>query len=171
MRKSFLFAPLAALAFLACEQQAAEQAATEEAAVDPAAEVDAIHALADSYEQAFNAGDKAAVLALYTPGATEIMADGTTATAAENVEATMGDSATGATISIEPERTEVSEAGDMGYDMGTYTITAPGPDGQTVSQTMRYLVTVKKVDGAWKLDAVMGSAPIEAAETAAPAGE
>lgn len=162
MHKLRLFTVLAGLAFLAaCQEQASEQAETTDPAVDTAAEEDAIHALGDSYETAYNAGTTDAVLTLYTDDAVVILHDGTTTTPAEDVNTNMTE-APGSSIAIDPERTTVGASGDVAHETGTYTIMVPGPDGQPVSQTMRYVVGLKKVDGTWKLDTVISTAPIAA---------
>jgi ketosteroid isomerase-like protein len=159
---------------LACEQQAGETEETAEPAVDLAAEEQAIRDFADQYEQAYNSGNPDAVIALYTSESSEIAADGTAEPHDASVRATMSESP-GSTISIDHERTVVASSGDLAYDMGTFTITAIGPDSQPIPLTMRYLVGLKKVDGAWKLDVTMASNPIGGMTpgvdtTAAPAG-
>jgi uncharacterized protein (TIGR02246 family) len=145
---------------LACEQQ--EEATEAAPAVDVAAEEQAIHDLADQYEQAYDAGDADAVIALYTSEASEIAADGTAEPADANVRRILTD-LPGSTISIDAERTVVASSGDVAYESGTYTVTAMGPDSQPMPATMRYLVALRKVDGAWKLDFTMSSNPIGAA--------
>jgi len=163
------FLTLAVLA-LACEQQAEETEEMAEPAVDVAAEEQAIRDFADGYEQAYNSGNADAVIALYTGESSEIAADGTAEPHDASVRATMSENP-GSTIAIDHERTVVASSGDLAYDMGTYTITVVGPDSQPMPLTMRYLVGLRKVDGAWKLDVTMSSNPIPAPDTtAAPAG-
>ena len=165
MHRFLTLIPAAALV-LACQQAATEQAETTEPAVDLAAEEQAIHALADGYEEAFSAGNVDAVLAMYTSDATENSPDGTAAPAADAVRTTMSQTPPGSTFTIEHEKTVISSSGDVAYDMGTFTIAGTGPDGQTFTETHRYLVGLEKVDGAWKLDATMSSMPVGAAAPA-----
>jgi uncharacterized protein (TIGR02246 family) len=163
MQKLLTLAAVATLTLLvACQEQATEQGETTEPAVDVAAEEASIRTLGDTYEQAWNAGDVDAVIALYTSDATEIAHDGTTMPASESVRAT-ATANPGSTVSIDPDRTTVAASGDVAYETGTFTITATGPDGQPIAMTQRYLVAFKKVDDTWKADIVMSSAPLAAA--------
>lgn len=150
---------LAVIALVACQQRTEETGEMTEPAVDVAAESRAIDQLRDHYAEVFNAGDVEGVLATYTSDAVEIAGDGSAQTASSSVRNTMG-SAPGARISIDTEKVEVASSGDLAYDRGTYTITSAGPDGQTISQTFRYLVVLKKDGGEWKLAGTMSSAPI-----------
>ena len=166
MRKFFLLAPLAALVFVACEQQAAEQAATEEPVVDVAAEEQAVRALADSYEQSFAAKDPEALVGYYTPDAVWTAHDGTRTEGADGFRAqytTMFASPGTATIEIEPETVVVAASGDVGYSTGTGTVTVTTTDGQTMSQTTAHIVTFAKGDdGQWRLTGGMDTAPLAA---------
>lgn len=151
---------------LAC-QQASEQATTESpesAAVDVAAEEEALHALADQYEQSFAARDANALAGYFTPDAVWIAHDGTRTEGAEGLLAqytAMFESPGAATIDIQPERTVVAESGDVAYEVGSATVTATDPDGQALPpQTTQYLVTFAKGDdGQWKLTSGMDTAP------------
>jgi len=70
----------------------------------------------------------------------------------------VSDSAT--TLKFQPTRVEVSNAGDMGYTVGTYTLTVKDPTGKTVEDHGSYVTTYKKqADGTWK--AVVDSATSE----------
>lgn len=166
-------APLALAAFLfACEQPTEETAEMAEPAVDVAAEEQAIRDLADRYEQAYNAADANAVLAMYTSDAIVIQPDGTAEPASTGVPNDMSELPPGATLSIDPESTAIAASGDLAYQTGTSTVTIPSADGTTITSTARYLVTFKKDNAEWKVSAVMLSAPIDAAggdtEGAAP---
>ena len=151
---------------LACQPAAEEPDATTEPAVDVAAEEQALRDLADQYEQAISSGQADAVIALYTPDAIEIAHDGTAQPAAEAVRTMMGETPAGSTATIAPERTTVASSGDIAYETGTFSLSTIGPDSQPMTMTQRYLVTFKKVDGAWRADVVMGSAPLAEGATA-----
>lgn len=48
-------------------------------------------------------------------------------------------------------RIEVARSGDLAYQLGTYTLTLPGPDGQPAVSTGKFVVVWKKQDnGIWK---------------------
>ncbi len=163
MRRFSLFAPLAAVMFLACQQQAAEQAATEEPAMDTAAAEQAILDLANGYEQAVGAKDVEAVTNMWTGDVLFAEHDGTTISGSDGMRAfyTQIFSAPGTIAEdINPEKTVVSSAGDIAYQYGTYTVTMTGEDGQSASETHRYVVTLRNENGAWKLSGGMGSAAL-----------
>src|SRR5688500_5971184 len=124
------WAPLLGMAafMISCEQ-ATEQAATESPAVDVAAEEQAIHALADRYEQEFAAKNVEAIVGMFTPDAVWIVHDGTRTEGAEGLRAqytTMFGSPGDATIDIQPETIIVAASGDVAYSVGTATVTATG---------------------------------------------
>ncbi|CAN5168044.1 hypothetical protein BH18GEM1_BH18GEM1_22030 [soil metagenome] len=153
--------------FLGCQKQPPpEEAATmEEPVVDVATEVEAIHQVADRYEQAFAAKDVEALLGFYTDDAIWIAHDGTTTsgTDAFRQEYTEMTSQPGTTaMEIVPERTVVASAGDVGYTIGTYTLTTTAADGTPIQEGYRYVVGLEKVGGEWKVDFTMDSAPLAA---------
>lgn len=53
-----------------------------------------------------------------------------------------------ATLQLTVENVEVD--GNLAVDRGTWTWEQPGPDGSTIKDTGKYLVTWKKVNGQWK---------------------
>lgn len=150
---------VAALA-LGCKQ-AEESGEMEAPAVDMAAEVQAIHDLEERYMQAFEARDVDAVLALHTADAMEIAHDGTAEPSSNSVRTQLESAPPGTTISIDSEETSVSAAGDVAYDVGTYTMTVPDPQGG-VSETYRYVAGFRKEDGVWKVAVVIGTAALGA---------
>ncbi len=56
----------------------------------------------------------------------------------------------GLVLRIEPERTDVSPAGDFATDMGTVTMELDGPQGH-VTEVAKYLEVWQKRDGKWRL--------------------
>lgn len=150
---------LALFTIVACQQPAERTDQATEPVVDTAAETDSIHRFADRYEQAYNAGDAAALVAMYTEDAIAIV-DGTLEPARDGIRNAMETIPRGTTLSVDHERTVVAASGDVAYDMGTTTVTLPAPGGGATPLTQRYIVALRKVDGEWKLDAVMASAPI-----------
>lgn len=56
------------------------------------------------------------------------------------------------TFTWEPELAEVAAAGDMGWTVGSYRVTAIGEDGQPIERTGRYVtVWQRQDDGSWKV--------------------
>src|SRR5215210_3672510 len=56
------------------------------------------------------------------------------------------------TLTFQPERIDLSRAGDMALDRGTYRFTGK-PGGQAADETGKYVVVWKKVGGDWKVAA------------------
>ena len=112
----------------------------------------AIDEAAIAWETAFNAGDGKALAELYTedaalfpPGAERV--DGKAAI----VEFWQGAIDSGlADADLEP--VEVVEAGDLAYEVGAVTLSAPGSDGERVPVSGKYIVVWQLGDdGAWRL--------------------
>jgi uncharacterized protein (TIGR02246 family) len=57
--------------------------------------------------------------------------------------------APGFELDIIPERIVVSSSGDMAFDRGAYRLTV-APDGKKQTDTGKYVVVWRKVDGEWK---------------------
>ena len=111
-----------------------------------------IEATMAAFAAAFNSGDGAGVAALYTedgalfpPGAARV--DGRAAVEAYwqgAIDAGLTD------ISLEP--VEVEEDGNMAYEVGVFSLAAPGENDTKVTVTGKYIVVWKKgADGTWRL--------------------
>jgi uncharacterized protein (TIGR02246 family) len=57
-------------------------------------------------------------------------------------------------LTFSPTKIEVSKAGDLAYDVGTYRLAYDGPQGR-VDDEGKYTVVWRKVDGQWKVAADM----------------
>ncbi len=55
----------------------------------------------------------------------------------------------GVSLTFKPTRIDVSNAGDMAADIGTYKLSFDGKQGRVQDQG-KYVVVWKKVDGEWK---------------------
>lgn len=122
--------------------------------VDRASDETAIRALERQMEASMNAKDVNAVTNMYTSDATLLP---------PNVPAANGSAAIRAAwtemtkvpkyhLTLTPARIDVSKAGDMATEVGTYTYTADMPDSH-VDDVGKYVVGWKKVDGQWKMAA------------------
>jgi ketosteroid isomerase-like protein len=131
----FIAAGLPALLLLsACAPQGAKN--------DPS-----IVALDAQFEKAFGAKDAAAVAALYADDARVMAPNAATAqgqAAAKDAFEGMIKSGLGLKLA----NVEAVSAGNLGHAVGTYTVT--GPDGAVID-TGKYMETVRKTDGAWKI--------------------
>lgn len=159
-----------ALAMVACEQRAGETGEMEGtadsvSAVSAEAQLDSLRI---AYENAWNAGDMAAIPGMMTSDYEELGPEGRLNY--DQAIAMMSDSANmpppGATLSINMESTEVAESGDVAYSSGTSTVTVPGAEGgEGMSETMRWVAGFKRVDGAWKIDKLAFAPDVEAPAT------
>ena len=60
--------------------------------------------------------------------------------------------APGLAVSWQATQAEVSQAGDLGYTLGTYELTMSGPEGKPVTDRGKYVTVWKKQpDGTWKI--------------------
>ncbi len=124
-------------------------AATPGHAEDAAA---AIEEAAMAWEAAFNGGDGKGVAALYTddavllpPGAERV--DGQAAIA-EFWQGAIDAGLTDADL----DTVEVVEDGNLAYEVGTVTLTAPTSDGGSAPVSGKYIVVWQQADdGAWRL--------------------
>ena len=168
-----IVAPLAAglaLTLAACEQPA-QEAGEMEVTADTMAAVSAeaqLDSLRMNYEAAWAARDWTAISGMMTADYQEIGPEGVLDY--DQAVAMMTDSANmppeGATLSIDMEENQVAESGDVAYSSGTSTVTMTGPDGQEMSETMRWVAGFEMVDGQWKVDR-LAFAPDVSAEAAA----
>lgn len=164
------------LALSACQQPAVETGEMEETPSDTVVTVSAeeqLDVLRTDYEQAWNARDMDAIVAMLTPEYHEIGAEGSYGHA--EVVAMMKDIANlppeGATMSIETKSLEVAESGDVAYGTGTTTITFPGADGEETAQITDWIAGFKKVGDEWKLDRLATVPTTAESGMEAPAGE
>jgi ketosteroid isomerase-like protein len=113
------------------------------------ADIDAIDSIRTAYQNAIQAGDGAAVLALYADGAVEMP---------PNMPIRNGKSAIEEAAAAEPQPTtfsltpvETDGVGDLAYDRGTYSasVMIEGME-QPVNDTGKYFVLLRKQgDGSW----------------------
>lgn len=164
------------LALSACQQPAGETGEMEDTPSETVAAVSAeeqLETLRTDYEQAWNARDMDAIVAMLTPEYREIGTEGTYGHA--EVEAMMKDSANmppeGATMSIETKSLEVAESGDVAYGIGTTTMTFADADGEEMTQSTDWIAGFKKVGDEWKLDRLATVPATAGSGMEAPAGE
>ena len=167
---------LAALGLLAaCQTEPAEQTgATEEAAATDAATVKAeIEAIDDRFEQALLAEDAATIATFYAEDAIALPPD---APRAEGPAAIQGVFASwfeqvppSESFTLTTDDLQLSESGDIAYEVGTYTSRGTSPAGETYDETGKYLVVWKNMNGQWKIarDMWSGDAPMDMGEGAA----
>ncbi len=172
-----------ALPVAACQQQG-EQAGTTEAtpAFDAAAVEQTIRTNADAYAQAALAGDTEALVSMYSddailqpPGMPRSEGIDAVRTAYQQMYA--AGNPTSASLAV--QKVMVSESGDMAVEVGTYSFSAPAPDGAEVTDNGKYIAVWKPTaDGSWKIavdtwnsDGAPGAAPGAAGTSIESTGE
>jgi ketosteroid isomerase-like protein len=117
----------------------------------------AISQLAQSYAEAYNRKDVAAVTATYTDDAVELQSNGKLVRGRADLMANLAkDTATWGKLTITPKEPAMI-SGNIGYGVGATSIAVPGPGGQTLSIPGSYIVVVRKDAGAWKIAALSGN--------------
>ncbi len=136
--------------------------------VDTAAAVQAVKDGDAAQLKAAQALDVAGVVAGYSADAT-VMPPNTPAVsdAAAIQKAWAAMLVPGTQVTWAPSKVEVAASGDIAYDQGTYSVTAPGPDGKPMTDKGKYLAVVKKqADGSWKVSEDMWNSDLPAAAPA-----
>jgi ketosteroid isomerase-like protein len=139
------------LALLATTLGITALACAKAATVDPAAEETAIRDIVTRWNEHLVNKDDSAVAAIYAADAVLLP---------PNEPAVTGSSAIrqywaalwplNASLTITPGSVKISQAGDMAWEGGTWTYSAPSPAGP-VADNGKYLVVWHKVNGEWKV--------------------
>ena len=141
------------------------------AAAPASADEAAIRAQTTSWEKAYNGGDAKAVAAQYAEDALLLPpgAPGVSGRAAilEFFTKDIADSKAAGVVFVVNSRTDVGVSGNMGWESGTYKVTAKG----AVIETGKFLSVSRKKDGKWLYlrDTWNADAPPAPAPAAAPA--
>ncbi len=102
-------------------------------------------------ESAATADPAAAIAHLYAAGGAVMPPNGPIGNGHAEIEKTWAEmmTAPGFDLNFTPDRIVISDAGDMALDRGTDRLSMQ-PDGTSVSDTGKYVVVWRKVDGQWK---------------------
>jgi uncharacterized protein (TIGR02246 family) len=112
----------------------------------------AIVAVADQYLKATQAGDAAAVAALYTDDAVEMPPNSPAVKGKAAIQQYYEKQFKGAKISgFTLTHLESRASGDSGHDVGTYRQTVTPAGAAAMQDTGKYVVILKRVGGAWKV--------------------
>ena len=121
-------------------------------ATDNATEAAAIAAVNDAWGKAYNAGDAAALAALYSedaavnpPGSPQVR--GRAALQEFFAKDTADTKAAGLTMNLNPQR-DSGTSGDLAWESGTFTATDKA--GATVD-TGKFVTVLKRTDGKWQI--------------------
>jgi uncharacterized protein (TIGR02246 family) len=156
MRAAFRLAALSVLLAACAPSGAADRdSASAASTVDPAAEERAIRDLDAQWLRAVQAKDTAAISRLYAADGL-YMAPNTQAlggrAGAQKGWGTMF-ALKGSALTFAPSKVVIAQAGDIAYDIGTYTFAMDGTGGRRTEEKGKYLVVWKKEDGGWKIAA------------------
>lgn len=142
-----------AVACAADEQPAEETQPTQETSAASADDAALAQALVD-YETHYNAHHASVVAEMFLDSAVALYADGSEvfsrAEAQAHLETQMANSPT---IDLESLRKMVF--GDYAVDLGRWSITATPPGGAPMSADGHYMSLLRRMDGAWKINALV----------------
>ena len=121
------------------------------AAIDTSADDQAIRTKVDLWHQLMKAKDAAGIAALYTEDGAVMPPNAPIGLGHEPIEQTWKNlvETPGFELKILPEQIVISSSGDMALDRGTYQLTV-APSGEAISDTGKYVVVWRKIDGDWK---------------------
>jgi len=138
----------------ACAPAAPEPEPEAEAApIDDAA---AVAALSDEYVLHYNLGHADVVADMYTADAVALLADGSVSMGREAIQAALEVAmASGPTLSLEAADSMVM--GDAAVVRGSYSVEIAAEGADPVSFGGNYISGFARVDGEWKLSAVLGN--------------
>ena len=129
-------------------------AGPQEATVDLQAETAALRAATQAYDDALKALDAEAIAALYMDDAVAYPPNEPTVEGRAGFQeyAAAFVSAPGVQINMGVPRVVVAASGDLGYSYAEGEVTLDGPDGETITETLRdFHVWVRDAEGAWKV--------------------
>lgn len=121
-------------------------------------------ALDEQFQEALNTGDIDALVALYAEDARILPPNSELMQGHGPIRATFAEMIEGG-LKLDLEPIESVVAGDIGYQVGTYTL--QGPDGATVDRG-KYMEVWRQVDGEWKMINDMWNSDMPAAQGGQP---
>ena len=131
-----------------------------------AEDMNAIKAASEQFVDAFNRGDAAALAALFTeegyllpPNSPMIVGSAAIQAHFQAVlDAGVGD--------LQATTIELHVSGDMGHDVGKYTLTIQPEEGEAISDNGKFVTVWKRQNGTWKIDVDIfnSSLPLPTAE-------
>jgi uncharacterized protein (TIGR02246 family) len=113
----------------------------------------AVRALDAEFIRNANAGDATALTgAFYAKDAVLLAPGAPRLNGAEAIRGFWQAFIDGGVKDVSIETTDLEEAGDLAYGLGTYTCTMPAPGGERVRDTGKFIVVYRRqADGAWKV--------------------
>ena len=154
MTKSLLLLSATALLLAGCrvaDRPANDTAANSSAAIDAGAEEQAIRGEVDRWLQLVKAKDAAAIADLYAEDGAVMPPNAPIGKGRAAIQQTWAGmmQTPGFDLTFVPDQIVVSSAGDMALDRGTYRLRV-APNGAAQTDTGKYVVVWRKIDGKWK---------------------
>lgn len=155
MIRSLFLLSVTALLLPACqvgETPANDAAQVNSSAVaDTRADEQAIRGIVDNWVKLAKEKDAAAIAELYTEDGAVMPPNAPIGKGRAAIQQTWASmiGTPGFDLAIVPEEILVSSSGDMAFDRGTYRVTV-APDGAAQTDTGKYVVVWRKIDGEWK---------------------
>jgi uncharacterized protein (TIGR02246 family) len=153
------FALTAALVACAPEGTQKETRTAEAArpAVDAEAEERTIRELDDKWVKALEAKDTAAVANFYAERAVFLPASDARVEGRDGIRSAWAEflRLPKMSLTFSPTDIEISDNGDMAYDIGTYRLAFDGPKGRRIEEEGKYLQVWEKMGGQWQVVADM----------------
>jgi uncharacterized protein (TIGR02246 family) len=154
MRNRLLLLSATAMLLASCEARKADNASIEANAVsaaDSAADETAIRGQVDQWLKLVKAKDAAAIAQLYAEDGAVMPPNAPIAKGRADIEKTWASlmNTPGFDLTFAPEVIVVASSGDMALDRGTYRLSV-SPSGTPQTDTGKYVVVWRKVNGEWK---------------------
>lgn len=149
---------LLGLAISGCEVPGAEEGAPAGTAGTVAEGADtmetyrALEQIDVQWEEAANAGDAAAIAALYTEDGTLLPPNAEIAEGREEIQAVLQAYIDAGMTNVDFTRVKAGASGDLAYEVGRYSLDVPGPGGDLVTDRGKYVIVARRQpDGSWRL--------------------
>lgn len=117
-----------------------------------AADMPPVPTSSDKFETAFNSGDAASLAALYTEDGMLLPLDAKPVNGRQNIQKFWQGAFDAGSTGIRIESMESEARDDTAYEIGTYSLKAPGEKGELVPISGKYIVIWKhEADSQWRI--------------------
>ncbi len=135
----------------ACAPPPEEAEPVAEETTTTEADVEAINALADSVEEAYNRGDAAALIALHADDAVSMVPNQPALAGKEEISQAIQTAFASNTYNLSLSTDEVQVCGNWAFWRGTYSITITPAEGELIEDAGKVLnILQRQPDGSWK---------------------
>ena len=117
-----------------------------------AEDIQAITAASEQYVDAFNRGDAAALAALFTEEGSLLPPNSPMIVGRVSIQAHFQAVLDAGVGDLKTTMIGVHVNGDMGHDVGKYTLTIQPEEGEAISDNGKFVTIWKRQNGSWKID-------------------